>query len=165
MQLISSTIDNKTLKEIQHLMQEGNLISRVRLQTAETKSLKKLRDEVENMIRRGHFRAAVRCLTLAADLMETQKPITMMTETNRFQLIELYRRRVWCQLQACEHPSITSANKLKYLNHVIEDCAFLLRIGCFKNDIHEGSEIYNDLTQMEATSLLAKSKNDEALCF
>jgi hypothetical protein len=154
----SRTIENKTLKEWQYLMSGGNLISTVRLQSTPENMVKNLdlRAEAERMVERGHFRGAVRFLTYAIDKIEMDTPIFLLEKAKRMAFFELYRRRIWCLLKACEHPTITSANKLKNYRNVIDDCTFLLRIGLFKEDIQAGTELYNDLEQMEVSATLAK---------
>jgi hypothetical protein len=161
-----------TLKVFQVAMskaRETHLISSVRLHAVSNRSLRNLnlKLEAELAVSRGHYRDAVRCLTLAIDKLEMERsslfqeicaadkhPPLLTTDVNALML--LYRRRVWCQMKVCEHPRINSVNKLKNLTSMVQDCAFLLRTGLFADLIRPGTDMYNELAEIEASALLSR---------
>jgi hypothetical protein len=168
----------RTLEEIsKYEMSMGRvdkLFSLIRLEANSNRGLGKadLKAEAESAISLGHYRDAVRCLTLAIDKIEVEKsffPEKILSldgletflqgraeTTNEMKLAELYQRRVWCLMKACESRRITNVSLLKYSTSIVQDCAFLLRTGLFNDEIQKGTEIYNQLVEIESKALATK---------
>jgi hypothetical protein len=155
-----------SLKAYKEIASGANLVANIRLQANSNRSLgnMNLKAEAESAMRRGHYRDAVRCLTLAIDKLEIKKSIFSITNSGSdddrksvvMSVIQLYRRRVWCQMKACERARITDATKLKNLTSIVQDCALLLRTGLFSEEIQPGSQIYNELSEIEAIAVSTK---------
>lgn len=110
-----------------------------------------LEAQSEEMISRNRYGPAIKVISLALDKIHFRLPIRFMTDWLIKRIIKLYSRRINCNLKiAMNIPDSRNADKIRFLEKVLQDCNLVLLTGTYKQTLVQSvSEIHNNIKNDE----------------